>query len=117
MSCIEPPDQREGNLGTEALGRDRVHGYATALQDALGPGGRHKMQCLQQQHSCKELGFLPLEGKKNDPRCLGFIHCCIKELKKSKQSSEPRRFFYRTGADTVPTNLPSRYKTLCALVS
>jgi len=81
--------QQGGNPGTGAPECDKVNSYAMAVQDTLGLSGWHKMQHLQQQHSCKELGLRESsEGKMNDPRYFGFIHCCIKVLRKSMQSSE-----------------------------
>lgn len=95
MSCVEPAGQQGGKLGAEALEHDRVNNYIATVQDALGLSGWHKMQYLQQQHSYKELGLRePLEGKMGDPRYFGFGHCCIKMLKKSRQSSEAWVLFW-----------------------
>lgn len=79
MSCIELAGQQDGNLGAEALEHDGGNNSVPGASDLTG---WHKMQ-----RSRKELGLRePLEGKLKDPRYLGFIHCCIKVRKESKQS-------------------------------
>lgn len=82
VSCIELAGQQDGNLGAEALEHDGGNNSVTTVPGASDLAGWHKMQC-----SRKELGLRePLEGKLKDPRHLGFIHCCIKAWKESKQS-------------------------------
>ena len=89
VSCIELAGQQDGNLGVGPLEHDGVNNYVTTVPDALDLSAWHKMRYLQQPRSCKEPGLgEPLEGKMMDPRYFGFIRCCIKLLKKSKQSSE-----------------------------
>lgn len=74
------------------------------------------MQYPQQQHSHKELGstVLPLEDKMKNPIYFGFIHQSVEEIQAEYQVVG---FFFRIGADIVPINLISKYKTQCALVS
>lgn len=71
-SCIKLAGQQDGNQEAETLEYDRVKDDVTAVPDASGLSGWHKMQSSQ-QHSGKWLGLRePLEDKMKDSRLFLF---------------------------------------------